>query len=442
MGEVNFYLKAAGKSGKSLIGLFFRYNGRRLKFSFGQSINPKNWNSSKQRVKNNNQTTSDGKYLLNDLLDTMAQICLSAYNKEITKGIPEPATLRKHLQNFMNQNEEDPDGPTLFKLLDRFINNEIKHKGRSKSDNTIKTYRTLKGHLLEYQAVKKQKVDFESITLDFYYSYVDFLSKRDKYASQIRAFRPELKAKPIGNLEGNSISKDIQILKVIMAEAVDMGFTQNLQFKHKKFAVSREDTDAVFLTEKEIVDLYRFKFTNKRIEQVRDLFVFGCFVGLRFSDYSDVKPENIVKIDGDHFIKLITKKTKDLVIIPCNPIVLEIFKKYESNHNKLPRSISNQNFNEYIKEACLEAGFTEVGRLSTAPQKELWECISSHTARRSFATNYYLEGFPTIYLMKITGHRTEKAFMKYIRVTKLDTARRLNTHIKKNWSEKMLRVAS
>lgn len=63
-------------------------------------------------------------------------------------------------------------------------------------------------------------------------------------------------------------------------------------------------------------------------------------------------------------------------------------------------------------------------------------CISSHTARRSFATNYYLEGFPTIDLMKITGHKTEKAFLTYIKVSQLDTAKRLNQHMKKKWEEK------
>jgi hypothetical protein len=56
----------------------------------------------------------------------------------------------------------------------------------------------------------------------------------------------------------------------------------------------------------------------------------------------------------------------------------------------------------------------------------------------SFATNYYLQGFPTIDLMKITGHRTERSFLKYIRVSKLDTAKRLSEHIKANWSKKLL----
>lgn len=228
-----------------------------------------------------------------------------------------------------------------------------------------------------------------------------------------------------------------------MGEAVDLDLTTNMQFRRKKFNVLNEETDAIFLTDAEIMKLYKHDFSeNKRLDQARDLFVFGCCVGLRFSDFSEIKPENIVKIDGEFFVKIITQKTKELVIIPCNPVVLKIFRKCKANANRLPKSISNQKFNDYIKEACQEAKLNETGRLSTDPTKELWECVSSHTARRSFATNYYLQGFPTIDLMKITGHKTEKSFMKYIRVTKLDTAKRLGKHIKKNWSEKMLRVAS
>jgi integrase len=148
-----------------------------------------------------------------------------------------------------------------------------------------------------------------------------------------------------------------------------------------------------------------------------------------------------------------TQKTGETVIIPCNPVVLEIFKKYESENNTLPRSVSSQRFNDYIKECCKAVGeaeskvagkpigMNETGRLSTEPDLQLWQCVSSHTARRSMATNYYLEGFPVIDLMKITGHKTESSFLRYIKISKLDVARRLQAHIKKNWSEKLLKVA-
>lgn len=243
-------------------------------------------------------------------------------------------------------------------------------------------------------------------------------------------------------LAPNTIAKDISIIKVFMGEAVDLRYTTNNEFRHKKFSYSEVDTDAVYISEKELDKLYRFDFTgNKKLENVKNLFVFGAWVGLRFSDFSNIKPENIVQIDSEYFIKMITQKTKELVIIPCSPVVLDIFKKYEHNRNRLPHAISNQKFNDYIKEVCRIAEFTEKGRLADDTNLELWQCISSHTARRSFATNYYLQGFPVIDLMKITGHKTEKAFMKYIRVTKLDAAKRLSTHMKKMWSEKMIRVA-
>jgi hypothetical protein len=129
--------------------------------------------------------------------------------------------------------------------------------------------------------------------------------------------------------------------------------------------------------------LYNYDFKeNKRLEQVRDLFVFGCLVGLSFSDYSTVEKENIVNLDGDHFLKVIPEQTRYLVIIPCHPLVFEILKKSQNNYNGWPRALSIQKFDEFIKEACEIAGLTEKGRLSTFPKKELYECITSRTARQ------------------------------------------------------------
>ena len=436
MGGVNFYLKKpqasannkpnepTGKklkdsTGKSLIYLQYEYSGRRLVFSFGQRIRPDLWDHSKQRVKNPKVTAKDGKHLLNGLLNKLSEVCEYSYNLELKNGIPEPQTLKRYLVSFLNQNEDPgqkPDQTTLFQLIDRFISGEIKNKGRAKSRGTLQNYRAVQKHLQDFQVKTRGKIDFDTINLDFFYKYSNFLKKDLKLAQ-------------------NTVKKDITILKVFLQEAVDLGFTNNLQFKHKKFTIEEENTDAVYLTEAEIISIYNHNFSHhKKLEQVRDLFVFGCFVGLRYSDYSDVRPENIVTIDGELFIKLVTKKTKEEIICPTNPIVNEIFAKYASNANRLPKSFSNQKFNDYVKDLSRAAGMTTKGRLANHPERELWECISSHTARRSFATNYYLQGFPTIDLMKITGHKTEKAFLKYIRVSKLDTAKRLSRHIKLKWS--------
>jgi len=423
--EVNFYLKPQttgnGKDNKCVIYLQFKYNTNRLVYSFGERIAKKDWNDEKQRGKNKNILTQDGEHSLNQLLDGLKEVLESAFKKEKVNGIPTTETLRSYLIAFMNKNQDKPTGYNIYTLIDRFISGEIKFKGRNKSLNTLDTYKAVKKHMEAFEIKTKSRITFDSINLDFFYKYVSFLNGL--------------------GLATNTIAKDISVLKVFMSEAVDLGYTNNYQFKHKKFAVAEEDTDAVYLTEQELIRLYRHDMSSKKLEQARDLFIFGCFVGLRFSDYSDIKPDNIVLIDNEYFIKVRTKKTSELVIIPCNPIVLEIFEKYKLSPNKLPKSISNQKFNDYIKDALEEAKLTETGRLSTNPTLTLDKCVSSHTARRSFATNYYLQGFPTIDLMKITGHKTERAFLKYIRVSKLDSAKRLSAHMKIKWAEKILRVA-
>jgi integrase len=301
-------------------------------------------------------------------------------------------------------------------------------RGKDKSPNTLKSYKTTQMHLEGYMSKVKRKLDFEDITLDWYMKFTTYLKKE--------------------KLSPNSIGKQIKNIKAFMAMANKLTFrvdgekffyTTNKEYQG--FGVTNNPADAVYLNEAEIMQLYKFDLSNnKRLEAVRDLFVFGCWVGLRFSDYSQIKPENIIKMDGETYIRIMTKKTGELVVIPCNPIVLEIFSKYKKSKNRLPKKISDQKFNTYIKEAARMAGLTDAGRLLTESKLELCDCISSHTARRSFATNYYLEGFPVIDLMKITGHQSEKSFLRYIRITKEQAAKRMaEFNRKKNWSLKIIR---
>ena len=423
--QVNFRLKPEDNDGLSNIVLDFAYQKRRLRYGFGQSIKPKDWNEKKQRVKDKLATTNDGKFALNDMLDNLESTCLRAYSEALKDGIPDTNILKHALDTLIEKNHNNAEvsnKPTLFSLAQRFINGEIKFRGKDKSQSSLDNYSAVTKHLKAYQTFSKLRVDFDTIDLDFFYSYVNYLKHKQKLAV-------------------NTIAKDISIIKVFMGEAVDLEYTDNMKFRHKKFAFNEEETDNVYLTEDELTQLYALKIANKKLEEVRDLFIFGAWVGLRFSDFSNIKPENIIQIDGDFFIKMITQKTKELVIIPCNPVVMEIFEKYANRPNRLPKTISNQKFNEYIKDVCKLADFNEKGRVSTKPKEILADLVSSHTARRSFATNYYLQGFPTIDLMKITGHKTERSFLKYIRVSKLDTAKRLSEHIKANWSRKLMSVA-
>lgn len=429
MPNVNFYLKKPnGQLATSLIFLQFKFNGQRLVYSFGQKVEPKNWNPRTQRVKGNKATTADGQYALNDLLDTLSKTLLKAYNAQISTGIPSVESLKLSLDQLLFQNAPD-NKPTFLKLLDTFINDEIRNDGVGKSKNTLQNYSTVKGHLIKFQGETKYAVSFDSINKDFLNKYVQFLERIPVSKSQT-------------GLKKNTIAKDIAIIKTVMGEAVELGYTTNEQFRRKTFSVKEERTDSVYLSDKELMQLWKYDFSNdKGLEQVRDLFLVGAYSGMRYSDYSNLKPENIVEKDGKHFFKVLTQKTKETIIVPLNPVLLAIMRKYETNFNKLPKSISAQKFNERIKKVAKIVGLTEKGRLSTNMELELWQTISSHCARRSAITNWYLEGFPAEELMLLSGHRTYQAFKIYLKISKEQSANRLYEHIQRTWSSKTVSIA-
>ena len=126
------------------------------------------------------------------------------------------------------------------------------------------------------------------------------------------------------------------------------------------------------------------------------------------------------------FITYRQQKTNTSVTIPLHPVVKEILKKY---NNQMPEPITDQRFNEYIKDACKMAKIDSVesftrtvgGKLVTV-SKPKYELVSSHTGRRSFCTNMYLHGLDTLMIRSISGHKTEKSFLKYIKVSQKEHA--------------------
>ncbi|MPN21796.1 hypothetical protein SDC9_169177 [bioreactor metagenome] len=167
-----------------------------------------------------------------------------------------------------------------------------------------------------------------------------------------------------------------------------------------------------------------------KLDKVRDLFIIGCYTGLRFSDLNQISPDNF--INNNTQIKVKTEKTGEFVVIPLHKTVKEIVQKYD---NSIPDVISNQKMNEYLKEVAKLAELND--RITISSTKggtkqtevfEKWELVTVHTARRSFATNMYLLDIPTISIMKITGHRTEKAFLLYIKISQEENANKLLNH--------------
>lgn len=166
---------------------------------------------------------------------------------------------------------------------------------------------------------------------------------------------------------------------------------------------------------------------NPRLDRVRDLFLIGCYSGLRFSDFIRIRPDYIIREDGVEMIQIFTKKTDTEVVIPLVPELKTILEKY--NYHS-PKSLSNQKMNEYLKEIFRKAKFNQEilvkksigGQIQEIVHKK-HELAQSHMARRSFATNFYHLGIPAAHLMLVTGHSTEKQFFDYINIDKIKNAK-------------------
>lgn len=226
------------------------------------------------------------------------------------------------------------------------------------------------------------------------------------------------------NHSPNNIGKHIKNIKAVMASAEYDGLHHNRAYK--KFKMPTEEVHNIYLSRDEIERIYNLDLTGKHANLAvsRDLFVIACSTGLRFGDWSQLHD---LDLEGD-MVRIIPEKTKSPVIIPLSKRVKEILSRYP----KVPKSKENQPLNRDLKEIAQLAEINEIvkyqtthGGKRTTVTCEKWEMVSTHTARRSFATNLYLAGAPILEIMKITGHKTETQFLKYIKITKDDAAKKL-----------------
>ncbi len=163
------------------------------------------------------------------------------------------------------------------------------------------------------------------------------------------------------------------------------------------------------------------------------MFVLGCLTGFRFSDYSDIKPEEI----RGGMLYVNQSKTLSTVVVPLRSDAKKIL--IDKYNMQMPQ-VSNPNFNYYIKEVVRLAGIDEMikithkrGNKITEETRPKYAWIISHTCRRSFCTNEFLDGTPTNLIMAISGHKTEKAFRRYVKADQEQKAQM----IKRLWDNRL-----
>ena len=411
MTTVNFNLKDSSSKDETLIHLIFYFNGQRFKFSTGEKITPKHWNLKTQRVRQSFRDSSD----LNDYLDSLEKSLEKIYRNAVTKGTQvTPDFLRGELLKVSQKENTDVKG--FFDYLTEYYN----LKEGKVTFNYLKKVNTLKNTLTEFQREKKYKLTFDSINLNFYDKFTTYLlnDRKKRSGDKTVVYKGML---------NNSVGSNISILKTFLEWATKRGHNSTMTYKDKEFKSYKGENDIIYLTERELMHLFEFDLSDyKRLEGVRDTFCFSCFTGLRYSDVSKVKKENI---KGDE-LKIVTEKTTDKLTIPLNIFAKEIL---ERNNYRLP-VISNQKTNEYLKELTKIAEINEpvlitkfrgVKRIEIEKPKH--DFISTHTGRRTFCTLSLEKGMRAETVMAITGHKDYRSFKKYIKIT--DKIKRIEMNV-------------
>lgn len=322
---------------------------------------------------------------------------------------------RKERERAAQEKARKDSRATLMKIVNSYvddaINGRILRDGKRVSKGTIANYKQTRTRLNRFlQAQGKQDYDTDELTEQWYNKLVSFL-----YAQ---------------GMVLNTIGAVVKGIKLMLRQRLPLAQRATCEFiQTGKCKVLREEVNNIYLNEEQLAYMASYPFTG-HLKKVRDQFLLMCWTGCRYSDLHKLTDVNIhtTKDGANRYFEIEQQKTGAVVAIPIIPEIEPILNEYAQEP---PKPISNQKFNNYIKVVCQELAATPEGeelgynddfvkeRTKNAEKEtetqKIYEVVSAHTARRSFATNMYRRDMPVPLIMSITGHTTEKTFFTYIK---------------------------
>lgn len=292
------------------------------------------------------------------------------------------------------------------KLVDYF-NYYSLHK-KSSIEASTHTKLNVNKHLIErFQKDSNTEFFIKDVNADFKLKFEEYC-KRQNYAQ-------------------NTIARAIKFIKTVCYHARNNGIETHFQLN--SITAKIEKVDKIFLSVDEIDRIQKKELEHEYLTNARDWLIISCETGQRVSDFMRFKKAQIRYEGKVPLIEFTQVKTGKTMAIPLSKKVLEILKKRDG---EFPRQISDQRYNEYIKEVCKIAEIKDkVKGAKSKTEKnitrkesgtfEKWELVTSHIGRRSFSTNNYGR-IPTSLLINVTGHSTESMFLEYIGKTVTEKA--------------------
>jgi integrase len=386
---------------------------RRIEYYTGKTIKADDWDLKKEKTKNNSY--------LNAQIEKGIVRIKEIYSEYDYNGKVDFRTLREAIKNDVQLNEIFNKEREIIAETDYIPPMEFIRTYIDKAQvtaGTKKDYNNTYNHLEEFQVYSGKSLSWKSMGYEFYLDLVEFL-KVEK------------------DLKGSTIDKVIKNVKVFLNYAdlqdnlnVNQDFKKTVSGKSLFAKVNKEEAEHVYLNEKEIKQITDAKL-DENLSGIRDLFLIGCWTGLRISDLKRLEKGNI----KDGLLSITAQKTSKNVTIPITDELQAVLDKYP---DRLPKIPTDQHYNRQLKDVCEQAGINEPimaeekkGKMRVTSLIPKWKLVTSHTARRSFATNLYRRGIPSTQLMMLTGHKSEASFMRYIKVSGEDNAKDVAKKLKK-----------
>lgn len=411
--NIIFALESRKKAGIPIvenvpIRMRVNFASQRIEFTTGYRIDAAKWDADKQRVKNGctNKLKQSATEINASLLGYYTEIQEIFKKFEVDEVMPTPEQIKEAFNALHRPAEEEAkpskkkkgtEGNDFYKVFDEFV----RDCGRQ-NDWTHSTYE-------KFAAVKNHLSNFrEGLNFDFF---------DEKGLNDYVAYLREVK-----EMRNSTIGKQLAFLKWFLRWAFKQGVHQNNVYDTYKPKLKSTQKKIIFLTWDELTKLREFEIpANKQaLERVRDVFLFQCFTGLRYSDVFNLRRSDV---KGEH-IEVTTVKTSDSLIIELNnhsKAILDKYKDVAFEDDKVLPVITNQKMNDYLKELAELAGIDEPVRQTYYRGNERidevtpkYALLGTHAGRRTFICNALALGIPPQVVMKWTGHSDYKAMKPYI----------------------------
>lgn len=384
----------ADEQGTAPLLLVWQDRGQRVSFSPRERVYLKQWDEGKQRVRKGHPNASDLNAYLERLITRVQTL-----ERQLKAGDKlSPQALKAALDE-----EYSPKATAPRNALQTALTAFIGQAQGQRSANTVKTYRTLERSLLGFAKARRYSLDFDRLDSNFYAGFTTYLAEQ-------------------GNTQ-STVGKKLALLKLFLRWAEhEHGYTVNAAYQRVKASRGKTSGKKIALTWEELIHLFEFDLSARpALANVRDVFCFGAFTGLRFSDIEQLKPEH-VRVDR---LDLVIHKTREALTVPLTPQAKAILKRHEGRH--LPYSlpvISNQKTNAALKTIGQLVGFDSakavtsfIGTRREEQTYAKWELLTTHTARRTYATLFLERGGRPEVLQKVLGHADIRQTMQYVKLT-------------------------